>query len=238
MEIINYNGVSDVTVRFDNGYITKARYKNFLKGSIVSPYDATVYGHGYLGEGKYKPSDKNKKRTKQYMHWQEMLRRCYDLELHKRAPTYVNCTVAPEWLNFQVFAKWYDENIYKLGNMKHKEMNLDKDILIKGNKCYSPITCVFVPKKINVLFVKRDALRGIWPIGVTYDKRDKRFRSECNDNKGNSVHLGSFKTPEAAFLAYKTYKEDLIKKIANHYIRHIPKILYDVMINYKVEITD
>ena len=238
MEIIEYNSSSDITVKFKNGYITKSEYKYFIGGSITSPYDPTVYGHGYIGEGKYKASDKNKKRTKQYMHWQEMLRRCFDLELHKRAPTYINCTVCKEWLDFQVFGAWYDKNIYKLGNMKQKEMNLDKDILIKDNKLYSPTTCVFVPKKINVLFVKSDAKRGIYPIGVHWDTERNKFRACCNDGKGNEHKLGRFETIEEAFLAYKTFKEALIKKVAIHYIKHIPNILYDAMLNYKVEITD
>lgn len=235
MEIINYNGVRDITVKFENGYITKSNYKSFLEGSIRSPYDKTVYGHGFLGEGKYKPSDENKKRTNQYLSWQEMLRRCYDKELHKRAPTYKDCIACEEWLNFQTFGAWYDDNIY---NLDKKEMNLDKDILIKGNKIYSPKTCVFVPKSINILFVKCNASRGLYPIGVSVDKRDGRFRSECNDGKGNDLKLGRHNTPEEAFSAYKVYKENLIKTIAEEYKPLIPNNLYMAMINYQVEITD
>ena len=38
-------------------------------------------------------------------------------------------------------------------NTWEEVMNLDKDILIKGNKLYSPNTCCFVPKRLNILFV-------------------------------------------------------------------------------------
>ena len=86
-----------------------------------------------------------------------MLRRCYDEKLHKKYPTYIDCKVCEEWLNFQNFAKWYYNNYYEIENEK---ICLDKDILHKGNKIYSPDNCVFVPNNINVLFVKSDKSRG------------------------------------------------------------------------------
>ena len=43
---------------------------------------------------------------------------------------------------------------------------LDKDILVKGNKIYSPDTCCFVPKEVNTVFTKRQSKRGDYPIGV------------------------------------------------------------------------
>lgn len=241
MMISEYRGVTDITVKFENGYITKSNYSSFIHKSIISPFDKTVYNIGYLGMGKYTVSDENGRRTKQYMHWQEMIRRCYDKELHKRAPTYIGCTVCEEWFNFQVFCKWYDKNIYEVGN---EQMNLDKDILVKGNKVYSPSTCIFIPKRINLLFIRGQSTRGLYPIGVSKDSRyeHKMFRAECNSgytgNIRNRYHLGSFDTPEEAFDVYKEFKEDLIKKIANHYKEYIPEKLYDAMYNYQVLITD
>lgn len=43
------------------------------------------------------------------------------------------------------FKKWFDENYIK-------GYELDKDILIKGNRIYSPDTCCFVPSFINRLY--------------------------------------------------------------------------------------
>ncbi|MBU3186622.1 hypothetical protein [Clostridium estertheticum] len=235
MEIIKYNYCSDITVKFDSGYITKSSYNSFIKGSLKSPYSKSVYGHGYLGEGIYMPKDQYKKRTKQYLTWQEMLRRCYDKALHKRYPTYIGCVVAPEWHNFQNFGKWYDENIYEA---EDQEMNLDKDILFKGNKLYSPNTCVFAPKRINVLFIKGDANRGNYPIGMSWDSSRNRFRACCNNGLGKCIKLGSFHSIPAAFEAYKIFKEDLIKNVANMYKLLIPTKLYQAMVNYRVEIAD
>lgn len=140
-----------------------------------------------------------------------------------------------EWHNFQVFSKWHEENHYSIEN---KIMCIDKDLLQKGNKIYSPDTCVFVPQFINTLFVKRNSKRGDLPIGVTRDKKAKSYSATCNNNKGESFHLGSYNTPEEAFLAYKLYKEQVIKNVANEYKNQIPHKLYEAMMNYVVNITD
>ena len=181
------------------------KLKQERTNKIRNPYDKTVYNIGCLGEGEYKSSI-NRERTPHYATWNAMLRRCYDVKLHKRKNTYIGCTVAPEWHNFQVFAKWYDENFYQIDD---KKMCLDKDILFKGNKIYSADKCIFTPNNINNLFTKSNVRRGIYPIGVVRNTNIKTnmFFSECQDGKGNRTYLGSFSTPEEAFLVYKKYKE-------------------------------
>lgn len=130
-----------------------------------------------------------------------MFDRCYNEKNKTKNSTYKECTVGERRHNFQNFAKWFDENYnFKTMNKWH----LDKDILVKGNKVYSPETCCFVPAEINSLFIKRDSCRGYLPIGVR--KSGKVFQARLN--KTNiSEHLGTFKTPEEAFEAYKTAKE-------------------------------
>ena len=85
-----------------------------------------------------------------------MLERCYDTEHSYKFPTYENCIVCDEWLNYQNFARWFDINYYEI---EGEVMCLDKDILFKGNKIYSPKTCIFVPRGINNLFTKNDKCR-------------------------------------------------------------------------------
>ena len=174
----------------------------------------------------------HKENRKTYKTWQSLLQRCYDTKLHEKYPTYKNCTTCEEWHNFQNFAKWYDENYYEIDG---EIMCLDKDILIKGNKVYSPETCIFVPRRINILFTKTDANRGNLPIGVT-QKNDKyvitmRINKKFVSNK-------SYKTPQEAFKVYKYFKEKYIKEIADEYKDKIPVKLYNAMYKYKVEITD
>ena len=163
IEIIKYNGALEITVKFDNGYLLETDYNNFKKGMIRSPYSKTIYKKGYLGEGKYKPSINNIP-TIQYMYWKSILSRCYNEKSLKKNPTYIDCEVHSEWHNFQNFAKWFDENYYKVNN---EVMCLDKDILCKNNKVYSSKNCVFVPNNINIMFTKRQNYRGKYPIGVS-----------------------------------------------------------------------
>jgi hypothetical protein len=200
---------------------------------IIKEKVGTVYGTGYFGEGTYK-SRQNGKRTRQYKTWLAMLERCYENKTKEKLPSYAGCYVCEEWHNFQIFSKWYDENYYEIDGQR---MELDKDILVKGNKVYSPETCVFVPHRINSLFTKSNSIRGDLPIGVHWHKRDEKYvaKCQCGDKR---KHLGYHDTPEKAFNAYKIFKENYIKQIAEEYKDRIPNKLYDAMKKYIVEITD
>ena len=156
------------------------------------------------------------------------IERCYDLKRQEKHPTYKGCIVAEEWHDFQNFAEWFENN-YKEG------FALDKDILIKGNKIYSPNTCCFVAREINNSFVKSDSIRGKYPIGIS--KAKDKFIAHISIN-GKRVRLGMFDTPEEAFQVYKIAKEKQIKEVAEKYKNQITGQTYKAMYNYKVEITD
>lgn len=230
MKIIEYINAKNIIVKFLDEYKTniKTSYEAFLRGNVKNPYDKTVYNNGYIGVDKYNPLSQ----TIAYNCWRSMLQRCYSEKMHYRCPTYNNCTVCKEWLNFQNFAKWHEENYYNINN---EVMNLDKDILIKGNKVYSPETCVFVPRSINLMFVKSNKTRGDLPIGVS--KNHNKFMAQVALNKG-FLYLGTYDNYEKAFQAYKIHKEQLIKNLAKEYKNNIPEKLYNIMNTYEVEITD
>lgn len=232
MTIIAYRNAKDIDVQFEDGTIvTNKEYKNFKNGEIKNLNYASVFNIGYLGEGEYSRME-NKDA---YTSWQGMLRRCYDSQCLSKNPTYIGCTVCEEWHNFQNFAEWYYENYYEIEGQK---MALDKDILCKGNKIYSPDTCVFVPQDINSIFTKRDLKRGCLPIGVSYHKKMNKYQSGCRNGSGHLTYLGYYDTPEEAFEVYKQYKEQVIKDMADEYKDLIPETLYDSMINYEVVIID
>ena len=227
MKIIEYISYDNITVLFldTNTIVEKREYAKFLSGQIRNPEYPTVCGVGYIGSGEYK-SFINGHITKEYQCWRDMIRRVYgDTEKSK---FYKNCSISKEWYNFQNFAKWYKDNYYQIDN---ERMELDKDIIYKGNKIYSPDTCIFVPQFINKIFTKNNKNRGNLPIGVS--KFKNKYKVSC-DGK----YIGLFNTPEDAFNAYKQEKEIYIKEIAELYKDKIPKILYTALINYKVEFFD
>lgn len=230
-----YYGSTEVWVRFSQGNVVRCSWQQFQKGNVKNPYDKSVFGIGYLGEGNYKSNNGNGL-TEQYKAWVAMLMRCYSLKFHEKNPSYIGCTVDERWHNFQTFAKWYDENHYTIPGQK---IDLDKDILVKGNKVYSPEACIFTPSAINKLFLKRQAARGDLPIGVKRCTRNpKKYEAQCRNNTGKRIYLKYFDTKEEAFQSYKVYKEQLIKDIAEEYKECIPHTLYNAMLTYKVEIND
>lgn len=225
IEIIEHFIVNNYTIQFDDGTIIKNRqWVDIIKGNIKNPNHKSVHGVGYLGVGKYK----SKNYPKTHRTWASMLQRCYGVRRQEKSPTYVGCSVDERWHNFQNFAKWHEEN-YVDG------WQLDKDILFKGNKIYSPETCVFIPQSLNTFFTNRKNDRGLCAIGVDFYKRLNKFHAKCNIN-GKSKNLGYFNTEEEAFQAYKKFKEDLAKETAEDYKYN--SRLYKALMEYTVEITD
>lgn len=227
MWIIGYTDSQNIVVQFEDGHIApKATYQQFCNGNIKSPNDRSVYGHGYIGVGKYKPNID----SKIYSIWNSLLQRCYSVAIKNKYKTYQEASICSEWLSFQNYAEWYMENYYDIG----ETLQIDKDILYPGNKLYSPETCVLVPKEINVLFTKRDSKRGDYPIGVTISNNGK-YVSRCQIGTGKKECLGSFDDPINAFKAYKSFKEQRIKEMADKYKGIIPDKLYAAMYRYEVK---
>lgn len=235
MIVEQYNRTDDIWVRFiEYGNLVNTDWRNFCEGSVKNVYDKMVLGVGFFGEGEYL-SRINGKTTPQYSKWYSMLNRCYNEKFYEKYSCYEGCSVSEEWHNFQNFAKWYDENYYEIEGQK---MHLDKDILVKGNKIYSPETCIFVPNRINILFVKGHENRGSLPMGVALNRSSKKpsFEARCKNN--GHVIIGYYNSPEKAFQAYKEYKENIINEVAEEFRNRIPEKLYYAMLAYEVNIND
>lgn len=227
MKVIDYISRNDIYIEFQDEYKYKkhANMNNFLKGAITNPYDKTILGAGFIGDGIYS----KEKDIDSYVCWRNMLTRCFSEKYKEKYPTYEEVFVDNEWLNFQYFTKWYYKNIYYIPN---ERIELDKDILYKNNKVYSKNTCIFVPRRINSLLINNKSIRGKYPVGV--DLHDGKFRARCN-TLDKSVFIGNYNTPELAFKAYKTYKERYIKQIADEYKDKIPDALYLALYSYTIE---
>ena len=239
MIIIKYRTNKDIDVYFPEYDWTfkGTRYGDFKNGNIKCPYERRYYDVGYLGEGKYKASE-NGKDTRVYSTWHRMLERCYSEKLHEKYPTYKDCEADKEWHNFQDFGYWFDDNYYTVDNEK---MCLDKDILIKHNKIYSPDNCIFAPQTINSLFTKNDSKRGGSAIGTS--PKNGKYQVNCcminpETRKSKCEYLGLYETQEKGFEVYKYHKERNIKEVADYYKEQIPQILYNALYNYEVEMDD
>lgn len=239
MVIKEYRKYKDIDVYFPeyNWTFKHAVYSAFKKGEIKCPYEPRCFGKGYIGEGKYKAKE-NGKKTDEYEIWYNMLNRCYNPKYKEKKSTYRGCEVEDHLLNFQNMGEWIKNNYYEVPG---EVMCLDKDILCKGNKVYSRETCIFVPQRINTLFVKNDNSRGKDPIGV-YQLPSGNYQVYCSNGYGKQIPLGTYITKEEAFKAYKEYKEDVIKEIIDSYEGKIPEPFYSklktAMYNYEVEIDD
>lgn len=174
-----------------------------------------VHGVGRKGDAVAKV---NGKHTKAYTTWNHMLERCYCQKYLSRNPTYIGCTVSDEWLFFPTFEKWFDEN-YVAG------FQLDKDLLIVGNKVYGPETCSFVPRAINTLFNDHGRARGDYTIGVYFHKRVGKFRAKLRIS-GTYKHLGYFDTEDEAHRVYLAAKKANVLRMATEWKDKISDKLY------------
>lgn len=232
MRIVEYNNSQDIIVEFQDEHKAKVHtaYNNWKKNHISNPYNRDIFEKGCIGNT---ISKINGVKKDSYKVWYAMLQRCYS-ECYRSKPTYIDCNVCDQWLIYENFEKWYNNNFYEVNE---EQMMLDKDILHKGNKIYDEEHCIFVPQCINKLFTKRQLHRGKYPIGVTYDFDDNKYIVHCNAD-GKSIYLGSYDTSYDAFIKYKIYKEKHIKIVADRYKGKIPNELYNAMYAYEVEITD
>lgn len=142
IEIVSYQHSFNVVVKFlETGYKTTVRSDHIRNGTVKDKTKPSVFGVGYIGDGAYFAKS-NGIKSDIYTCWWNMMQRCYSHDYQSKKPTYVGCTVCEEWHNFQNFAKWYEEN-------NIDGFHLDKDIKVRGNKVYSPETCMFVSNADN-----------------------------------------------------------------------------------------
>lgn len=144
--------------------------------------------------------------SRQYLHpfyhkWRSMLARCYSQVVQDAHQTYVGCEVCESWKTLSHFKEWFDSQ-----PQNRYTWQLDKDVLVCGNKVYSPETCLLIPQWLNK-FLTNTHDGGC----CYYHKRNKKYTTSVNDfHTGKRKHLGYFDTEDEAKLEWKKAKLELI----------------------------
>ena len=223
--VVEYNDQKDVLVEFIDEF--RHRFKtssnSLRKGLIKNPFHPSVCGVGYLGVGDFRCS-LDSIVTQEYAKWHHMIHRCYDAKFHEKNPTYKDCMVCDDWHNFQNFAEWYTK---QKGYDENYE--LDKDLLIEGNKIYSPETCVLSPHEINKIMNKKELLPKGCPLGVSFSNSKNKFSASVRVN-GNSVHLGYFDNQFEAESVYIRAKKEYLRQKAFEWESRIDRKLFDALL--------
>lgn len=140
-----------------------------------------------------------------YRRWSCMFQRCYSTKYQITRPSYIGCSVDPEWHLFSNFRKW-------MMSQDYEGKQLDKDLLVEGNKVYSPSTCVFVDSYTNSFLSDSAATRSKYGMGV--EKVGSKYVARCR-HKGRVMNLGRYNTVAEANQAYYKYKLELAYILAN-----------------------
>lgn len=162
---------------------------------------------------------------KSYNIWKSMLQRCYSSKTQKLHPSYIGCTVCPDWKYFSNFEIWCDENYIV-------DFELDKDLLVRNNRLYSPETCCFIPSVLNSIFQTKH--NGKYKLGVEYYPQNNKFcaRMSSDTITNSKRYIGLYCTEDEAYAAYCDEKCKRIKIIAEYYKHKLTPEVYDCLLRW------
>lgn len=194
--------------------INAVEYKQ--EGWNLWDYHRGLCGVGYSGM----KMNTEMRHSVSYYKWKNMVQRCYDKKIHKKyKPEYKDKSVCEEWLNYSNFRIWFDEHYVPY---KNNQIDLDKDLLVQGNKVYSPETCVFLLHYQNTMF-ERSAKDKI------YEKEDGTFVIGGGKKK-------TYATLKEAEDIVCERNQNRIESVAEKCKGSIPMCAYEAMLNWDVRL--
>ena len=125
--------------------------------------------------------------------------------------SYVGCTLDSRWYKLSAFKEWIEQ----WDDFENKEV--DKDILIPGNKIYGPDTCLMVRPSVNAWFKPTKHGGGDLPRGVTWNNSWKKgrspnpYRAQITPIGGKRTALGYYATAEEASAVFEKARKEQIK---------------------------
>ncbi len=171
----------------------------------------TVFGWGIFDAGTTVERDTCPFHRK----WYGMVARGYSKLFKEKRPTYKLVSVNEQWKYFTNFMQWMKMQPWE-------GLDLDKDILVVGNKEYGPDTCCFVPQYINKLLNTRQNISGnVLPLGVCIKASTacavNIYVAQCRVDGDKGRHLGRFPSSTLAHAAWQLAKASAIKCAVTKY---------------------
>ncbi|MBC3879346.1 hypothetical protein H8K38_16165 [Undibacterium sp. FT79W] len=161
--------------------------------------------------------------------YQNMKSRCLvGGSLQRNQPHYAGATICKEWADsFDAFAEWAASQIGMYQVDERGELfHLDSDLLLEGGvKIYSPETCCFLPRAINVALTGRGSKGYYKTTSGKYQVKISKY--------GKSVCIGLFDEERQAIRAHKRARKAYIKALAKQYQHQLPFAVYDALLAYK-----
>ena len=229
LTVLQYVKAVKVLIRHndEHGHEMWTQADRIRKGAVRNPFSKHENGYSFTGYG-YCHTIDSKLRAIIYSLWRGMVQRTLSNTYSKKRKrnVYEQSTLCEEWYNFQVFCKFvYENKYYNVG------YQLDKDLLVRGNKHYSPETCCFLPLELNGVICSDFENSNGLPLGVNtkYD-----YYEAAISYRGKRKRIGKYKTPEEASAAYVEAKEAYVKELALEWKDKIEPRAFEALMNWTV----
>lgn len=141
-----------------------------------------------------------------YLKWQQVIRRCDSTEYTLKRPN-LSADISDDWRYFSKFRKWMEEQEWQ-----NKE--IDKDLLIRGNRLYSAETCLLVDTVVNTFINEFRTKQSDLPIGCSRQKNGKIIVQVKDWESGQRVYVGTFDSVDLAKRAYYETKHRFAVRLA------------------------
>lgn len=183
----------------------KSKTRRLVHGVGINDADYITTVMSYTKDSQGKEIIETKWKCPFYLVWRDMLGRCFSDKIQAKHPSYIGCRVCEDWKYFSKFKAWMEKQDWQ-------GRQIDKDILVRANKVYSPEVCVFVSSRINSFILESNIARGKYPLGVNFVSSRQKFRAGINWNN-RRINLGTFICEKEAHLVYCKKKLEFAYKI-------------------------
>lgn len=148
----------------------------------------------------------------------------FDRVKNPRSECYEDVTICEEWKDFETFYEWLKDNWVDCD----ERVDLDKDLLGKNNKIYSPQTCCLIPHSLNVSIriPNKQEARGI----ANWDEKRQAYKIRIDVGKYH-INTQRRKYKDAMDL-YFVKKDEFVKALAEDYRDIILPSVYEQFMQY------